>query len=206
MSRADREKWDERYRAGAFTGRPHPSALLEDWIDRLPGSRALDLACGAGRNALFLARNGFEVTGIDISSEGLNRARASARDAGLAVDWQRQDLDDGLQVACDFDVICLFRYLNRNLMRGLPALLAPGGILLAEEHLAVDPASTPVPVIGPSNPEFLIEPGELRSIADSLEVLHSEEGIVTDPDGRRVALARIVARNGPAGTGPVNTV
>ena len=206
MSRADREKWDKRYRAGAFTGRTHPSALLEDWIGRLPGGRALDLACGAGRNALFLARKGFEVTGIDISSEGLNRARASARDTGLAIDWQRQDLDDGLRVAHEFDVICLFRYLNRNLMRGLSGLLAPGGILLVEEHLAVDPASSQAPVAGPSNPEFRIGPGELRSIAATLEVLHSEERIVTDPDCRRVALARLVARNGPAGKGPFNTI
>ena len=50
MSRADRKKWNERYRAGAFAERTHPSALLEDWIDRLPLGRALDLACGAGRN------------------------------------------------------------------------------------------------------------------------------------------------------------
>ena len=195
MSRADRKKWDERYRAGAFAERTHPSALLEDWIDRLPRGRALDLACGAGRNTLFLARNGFEVTGIDISAAGLERARRLALDAGLEIDWREQDLDDGLQANGQFSVICVFRYLNRNLLGSLPPLLAPGGVLLVEEHLAVDAASLQTPVAGPSNPSFLIEPGELRALTANLELLDQEEGIVTDPDGRQVALARLVASN-----------
>ncbi len=193
MSRTDEHRWDERYRAGAFADRLHPSALLQRWMHRLPHGRALDLACGAGRNALFLARNGFEVTGVDISSEGLKRARASARAEGLVIDWQRQDLDDGLRVAHEFEVVCLFRYLNRKLLRGLAGLLAPGGMLVVEEHLAVDPASLQAPLAGPSNPDFRIEPGELRSFATTLDVLESQEDIVTDPDGRCVALARLVA-------------
>ena len=193
MSRADREKWDERYRAGAFAGRTHPSALLADWIDRLPKGRALDLACGAGRNALFLARHGFDVTGVDISTAGLERARRSALDAGLEIDWRQQDLDDGLMVSGAFDVICLFRYVNRNLMRSLSGLLAPGGILLIEEHLAVDPEALGAPLAGPSNPVFRVDPGELRNLTEDLELLHQEEGIVIDPDDRHVALARIVA-------------
>ena len=190
MSRADREKWDERYRGGAFAERPHPSALLEDWIDRLPGGRALDLACGAGRNSLFLARNGFEVTGVDISSAGLERARHSALVADLEIDWRQQDLDDGLEAQGKFDVICLFRYVNRHLIGSLPPMLAPGGMLLIEEHLVVDARSLKAPIAGPSNPAFLVKPGELRALTASLESLHQKEGIVTDPDGRHVALAR----------------
>ena len=199
MSRADREKWDERYRGGAFAERPHPSALLEDWIDRLPGGRALDLACGAGRNSLFLARNGFEVTGVDISSAGLERARHSALVADLEIDWRQQDLDDGLEAQGKFDVICLFRYVNRHLIGSLPPMLAPGGMLLIEEHLVVDARSLKAPIAGPSNPAFLVKPGELRALTASLESLHQKEGIVTDPDGRHVALARLVAinRQGP---------
>ncbi len=194
MSRADREKWDERYRAGAFAERPHPSALLEDWIERLPGGRALDLACGAGRNSLFLARNGFEVTGIDISTAGLERARNSAFDAGLQIDWRQQDLDDGPKAQGKFNVICLFRYLNRHLIRRLPDLLAPEGILLVEEHLRVDGNAQEVPLAGPSNPAFLAAPGELPALLAGMEVLLQEEGIVVDPDGRHVALARLIGR------------
>ena len=194
VSRADRDKWDERYRAGAFAERPHPSALLEDWIERLPGGRALDLACGAGRNALFLARNRFEVTGIDISGAGLERARNSALDAGLQIDWRQQDLDEGLQARGKFNVICLFRYLNRDLIRRLPDFIAPNGILLVEVHLHVEGNAQEVPLAGPSNPAFLAAPGELPALLAGMEVLLQEEGIVVDPDGRHVALARLIGR------------
>ena len=193
MSKADRVKWDERYRTGAFAERPHPSVLLEAWVSRLPNGcgrssgRALDLACGAGRNSLFLARHGFEVTGIDVSSEGLKRAAASAEREGLDVTWMRHDLDEGLPVSGPFNVVCLFRYVNPALVRQLPDLLATDGILMVEEHLATDQ-----PVAGPSNPAFCVQPGELRRLLPGLDVLHQEEGIIADPDGRQVAIARLV--------------
>lgn len=193
MSKADQAKWDERYRAGAFAERTHPSALLKDWISRLPSGcgcsrgRALDLACGAGRNSLFLARHGFEVTGIDVSSEGLKRAAASAEREGLEVAWMRHDLDEGLTLPGPFDVVCLFRYLNADVIRRLPSLLATDGILMVEEHLATDQ-----PVRGPSNPAFCVQPGELRRLLPELEVLHHEEGVIADPDGKPVAIARLV--------------
>ena len=193
MSKADQAKWDERYCAGAFAERTHPSVLLEAWISRLPPGcgcsrgRALDLACGAGRNSLFLARHGFEVTGIDVSSEGLKRAAASAEHEGLDVTWMRHDLDDGLPAWGPFDVVCLFRYFNADVIRRLPSLLATSGILMVEEHLATDQS-----VAGPSNPAFCVQPGELRRLLPGLAVLHQEEGIIADPDGRRVAIARLV--------------
>ena len=192
MSETDRHKWDARYRAGAFTDRAHPSALLAAWIDRLPVGRALDLACGAGRNALFLARNGFDVTGVDISTVGLERAQASARTTGLNVDWQHRDLDEPFITSERFQAICLFRYVNRPLIRKLPELLAPDGLLIVEEHLAIDSSKVDVPIIGPTNPEFLVRPGELASLLSGLNALHHAEGIVTDPDGRHAALARFV--------------
>ena len=191
MSKTDQVKWDERYRAGAFAERPHPSALLESWVSRLAPGRALDLACGAGRNSLFLARHGFAVTGIDIASEGLKRAAASAKREGLNITWLRHDLDAGLPASGPFEVVCLFRYVNPDLIRRLPGLLAPNGILLVEEHLATDQ-----PVAGPSNPAFCVQPGELRRLLPKLEVLHQEEGIITDPDGRPVAIARLVGQFG----------
>ena len=192
MSGTDRQKWDKRYRAGAFAQRPHPSTLLNDWIERLPRGRALDLACGAGRNALFLAREGFKVTGIDISAMGLERAQANAHREGLEIDWLQRDLDEGLDLVDKFQVICLFRYLNPSLIRRLPDLLVPGGVLLVEEHLAVDQRKLEVTIVGPSNPAFLVAPGELLALLPGLTVLHREEGIVTDPDNRHVALARLV--------------
>ncbi|HWM27888.1 MAG TPA: hypothetical protein VNQ14_05490, partial [Woeseiaceae bacterium] len=68
MSETDRLKWDERYRCGSYGGREHPTALLAEWDPRLPHGRVLDVACGAGRNSLFLAATGRQVDAIDISA------------------------------------------------------------------------------------------------------------------------------------------
>jgi len=193
MSKADRDRWDERYRAGAFAERLHPSTLLREWIGRAPLGKALDLACGAGRNALFLARNGFEVVGLDISAVGLARARASAERAGLSIDWRRQDLDEELNIDGKFQLICLFRYLNQPLIRRLPRLLAPGGMLILEVHLAVDQSKLDAPIVGPSNPAFRIKRGALAGLLPNLTTIYVEEGVLTDPDGRQVALAQLVA-------------
>ena len=65
MTQAERDKWNERYRGGSYEGRDHPTALLAEWAPRLPPGRALDVACGAGRNALFLARAGYSVDAVD---------------------------------------------------------------------------------------------------------------------------------------------
>ncbi|HVJ29660.1 MAG TPA: methyltransferase domain-containing protein, partial [Gammaproteobacteria bacterium] len=94
MSAAERDKWDARYRDGAYEGRTYPTALLATWLPYLPRGRALDVACGAGRNALFLAANGYEVTALDISGVGLDRGRRAAAERGLTVDWLCADLDD----------------------------------------------------------------------------------------------------------------
>ena len=194
MSRSDREKWDERYRAGAFAGRMHASALLKDWVDRLPPGRALDLACGAGRNSIFLAHRGYEVTGIDISAAGLERARLSAAKDALNIVWIQHDLDKDLRFPFEFQVVCLFRYMNRDLIRRIPALLAPEGILLVEEHLCVTEEMREAPLAGPSNPAFRSAPGELPALLVGMDVLLQEEVIIKDPDGRHVALSRFIGK------------
>lgn len=190
MSQADRDKWNQRYLEGAFADRTHPSALLAEWIDKLPGGSALDVACGAGRNALFLARNGYEVTGVDGSKIGLERAALSAQSENLDVTWIERDLDDGLGLSGPFDVVVVFRYFNLQLVGQLPDLLAPGGILIVEEHLATEEED----VVGPTNRKFCAQPGELRAHIDGLEVLLDTEGIVIDPDGRKSSSARFIGQ------------
>ena len=186
MSAADRDKWDERYRRGAYADREHPSEWLRRWLPDLPRGRALDIACGAGRNAIHLAENGFSVVGVDISSVALGRAAASAR--RLEIEWLERDLDAGLDLDAVFDLILMIRYLDLGLMSSLVGSLAPGGYLVVEEHLETD-----ADVIGPRNPAFRVPPGALRDAAGDLEVIDYREGIVTDPDGRSAALARLVA-------------
>jgi len=192
MTQADRVKWDERYLSGAYGDRRHPSAVLEQWIGRLPPGRALDLACGAGRNALYLAAHGFTVDAVDISGEALAIARASAQRTGLRVNWIEHDLDEPLALTADYALILVVRYMNLPLIRELTPRLAPGGYLVCEQHLV-----TAAEVVGPSDPAFRVKPGELEQLAEGLRVHFFEETLTRDPDQRPVALARLVAQRLP---------
>ena len=159
-------------------------------LPRVAAGRALDVACGAGRNALYLAEQGFAVTGVDISGEALARAGASARVRGLNVDWIEHDLEEGLGASGPFDLILLIRYLDLGLLPALCRELAPGGCLVVEEHLATARDD----VAGPRNPRFRVVPGALREAAQGVEIVESVEGETDDPDGRPVLLARLLAR------------
>jgi tellurite methyltransferase len=192
MSAAERDKWDARYRDGAYEHRPHPTALLAQWLPRLPRGQALDVACGAGRNALFLAAHGYAVTALDISAVALERARHAAYEQGLDIAWLCADLDEDPAAALPssgFDLIVWVRYVHRTLPPHLIARLNPGGVLLCEQHLA-----TELVVAGPTTASFRLAPGELESAVAELMMLHRYEGPVIDPDGRTVALAQLVAR------------
>lgn len=188
MAQSDREKWNQRYRNGAYAERTHPSALLAEWIDRIPRGRALDIACGAGRNALFLAAHGFKVDAIDISSEGLSRGRRQAEASGHDINWIEHDLDEPLALDAQYALILVIRYVNLPLIRRLRRHLAPGGYLLCEEHLESD-----ADVVGPSNNAFRVQRGALGKLAKGLRIHLLEESIINDPDGRAAALARLVA-------------
>ena len=192
MSTAERDKWNERYRDGAYEGRTHPTALLAEWLPQLARGRALDVACGAGRNALYLAAHGFAVAALDISAVALERGRRAAAERVLDVEWLCADLDDDVEQALPagpFDLIVWVRYVHRTLMPALVARLAVGGTLLCEQHLA-----TTDPVAGPTSAAYRLAPGELARTARPLQALYSYEGPLVDPDGRPVALAQLVGR------------
>lgn len=210
MSEADREKWNRRYVEGAYAGRDHPTALLHDWEPRVRRGRALDVACGAGRNALYLASRGWQVDAVDIAAEGLERASAAAAARDLDVRWIEADLDARHQDPLEnvlpasgsvYDLIVQVRYVNSQLLPYLAVRLAPGGTLLCEQHLDSD-----AEVVGPRSAAYRMRPGELlenvKSLPDHarLDVLHYREGLVRDPDGRQAALAQIVAFRSAGGT------
>ena len=190
MSDVDRQKWNQRYREGSYN-RKNPVTLLEQWLPRLPGGHALDVACGAGRNALLLAGAGYRVDAIDISREGLTLARRQAGALGVSVNWIEHDLDHPFEFATDYDVIVVTWYVNLPLVTRLASCLAAGGIIVCEEHL-----QTGETVIGPENPRFRVAPGALRECFRGLEVLHDEELLQTTAEGEKLASAQIVARRG----------
>ena len=197
MSQDDREKWQRRYAAGEYEERTHPTRLLEDWIHALPrpvGARALDLACGAGRNALYLASQGYRVDAMDISSVALERAAARAAEMGVTVDWIETDLDDTSLASNRYDLIVGSRYVNRALADDMVAALRDGGHLLFEQHLRTDRD-----VGGPQSARFRVAPNELLKMFAALRVLYYRELIIDDPDGAAMALAQLIACRGSPG-------
>ncbi|HEX6995886.1 MAG TPA: class I SAM-dependent methyltransferase [Gammaproteobacteria bacterium] len=200
-SESSREKWERRYREGAYAERVHPTPLVVEWLDLAPAGPALDVACGAGRNALHLASLGRTVDGIDISPTALERARRSAAERGLDARFIEADLDEDPEQALPagpYALIVVVRYVHLGLLPALVRRLAPGGVLIVEQHL-----DWPEPVIGPSTPAFRMRPNELLRLSlDACggdgevryEVRYYREGLVVDPDGRTAALAQLVLR------------
>ena len=189
MSDADRQRWNTRYAAGEYSGRPHPTALLERWQSDLPDGTALDIACGAGRNALYLASCGYAVDAVDISAIALERGAAKAAEVGLDVNWICADFDEDELPDNHYDVICVSRFLDHRLIPQIHDRLSPGGSLVYEQHLRTDDPN----VGGPRSARFRLRPQELLSLFGGLNVRFYYEGIVADPDGKPMALAQLVA-------------
>ena len=164
-----------------------PAGWLVTHRGLLPASgRALDVACGRGRHALWLARHGFETTAIDRDPEAVAALAVRARAEGLPLTATAVDLEAG-EVALGeaaYDVVVVVHYLHRALFPALLAAIRPGGVLVYETFTRAQAARG-----RPTNPAFLLEPGELRRLVAGLEILDAREG---DFDGRMVA--SVVAR------------
>lgn len=188
MSKLDREKWDQRYSEDSYR-KNNPVTLVQDWLPEIPIGKALDVACGAGRNTIYLAQAGYRVDAIDISPAGLKKAQQSATEKGLAANWIEHDLDQPFRFDTDYDLILVMWYVNLELITRLCDCLSPGGYILCQEHLITDEE-----VIGPTSTDFRVAPGSLRAAAPGLDVLLYEESVDIGADGERVASARLAAR------------
>lgn len=188
MSQLDREKWNRRYAEDSYR-KTNPVTLLEEWLPKLPVGRALDVACGAGRNALYLAGAGFTVDAIDISHDGLKLAQQQAESQSLSINWIEHDLDENYTFEMNYDLIVIMWYVNQALIARLCDCLASGGYLLCQEHLVTDQES-----IGPGNANFRVSPGALRSAVSELNIMFYQESVETMASGDSVASARVVAR------------
>lgn len=176
---ADRLKWDKRYEGDALLHSRTPTRFLQESMPLLrslsPGNRALDIACGEGRNSVFLAQNGFHVTAVDISGQGLAKAAHRAAAEGLEIDFQQVDLDL-FRLHGTYDLAININFLMRGIFPATVALLSPGGLFLVETLLE-GPGAPPA-----TNPSFLLKAGELASIFAGIpgDILYSREQSDTD--------------------------
>lgn len=189
---AARARWDARYRDDRRAASAPPAEVLRGLGGLLPRSgRALDIACGAGRNALFLAAQGLVVTGLDVSPVGLALAAAEARARGLTLALAATDLARAALPEGRFDVVCAIDYLERSLYGPIARALVPGGLLVFSTSTT---AQLAFPEAHPRRAAFLLTPGELLAAFAGLEVVRYDEGVRRAADGSRSVRATLVAR------------
>jgi len=193
----ERERWNHKYREASGTGKwtvPDPfleRAFSEYILPLFPrGGSALDLAGGAGRHAIWLAKMGWKVTLIDVSDAGVEQARQNAGPLASHMHFVVDDFThfkaSQTQFEAGFEVVMAFFYLEREIFSEMVKAVRPGGLLV---YKTLTLAQLKLPG-GPKNPAYLLEPGELLRLADGLRVLQYREEVAEK------ATAELVARKG----------
>jgi tellurite methyltransferase len=153
-----------------------PNLFLAEVLPQLAPGRALDLACGAGRDAVFAASCGWRVTAVDILPDALERGRRLAAACAAAIEpieWIEADLErQPPSIGPDFDLVFFVRYLHRPLLSRLAAWLRPGGSLVCETFTTLHRERHGRPLAD----EHVLRPGELPGLMAGLEIRHSSEG------------------------------
>jgi SAM-dependent methyltransferase len=167
-----REDWDKRYASVENLWAVKPNRFLVAEVGDLDPGRALDLACGEGQNAIWLATLGWEVTGVDYSEVAISKARARAARDGVRVDFLCADLLSYEPELAAFELVLLLYFHipaeeRRQVLAKAAAALAPGGTFLAIGH---DRTNLTNGVGGPSDPDLLCTPDELASELPGLEI------------------------------------
>jgi SAM-dependent methyltransferase len=189
-NQVDRQRWDQKYAGIEFEPALPPSQFVAAELGGLPPGRALDLAAGHGRNAVWLAEHGWQVTAVDFSRTGLERARKLSAARGVPdgqVDWVVADLNDYRPAGVAFELV-LVAYLQvgaalrAKVLAGAATALAPGGTLLVIGH---DLTNLTEGAGGPRYPEVLYTPEAISAELSVLRILRA--GRVRRPvehDGR----------------------
>ncbi|WP_138006885.1 class I SAM-dependent methyltransferase [Halalkalirubrum salinum] len=189
--------WDRRFRTGEYPQDPDPSGILVQFIDAVPDGRAIDIATGTGRNAVFLADCGYTVDAIDQSQDGLRITanRAAARDVDDRLNAIQADIStyEFPRETYEFATISFYRAVDR--FPDIKDALVPGGYLFVEHHLR----STEATPSGPSTDRYRFAANELLHANLDLTVLHYDEAIEARNTDKRRATARLVARKTSGG-------
>jgi SAM-dependent methyltransferase len=199
----EREEWNRKHREAGVLFGVEPNRFLVAEVEGLPPGRALDLACGAGRNAVWLAERGWRVTAVDFADVALRTARRLAEARGVEVEWVEADVREWVPGAAAFELVTIL-YLQlpaeeRRLVLGrAAAAVAPGGTLLLVGH---DRENLEGGWGGPKDPAVLLSPDEVAAELPGLEVEKAERVLrpVETEQGERDAIDTLVrARRKPA--------
>lgn len=171
MSSALQQKWDTHFAHATINTPANPCFVLKNHSQLLPfRGQAMELACGLGGNARFLARCGLKVDAFDISDNALTILNNYASAHHLSIQPTIADLEQMLLPYQKYDVIVVSRYLQRNVFKQLISALKPNGLLFVQTFLA------PVQSNAPSNPDYYLHTGELPKLCEGLRVEVYGEG------------------------------
>ncbi len=187
--KSNQKRWDERFKEKDFTFGKEPNPFLKKYIRLLPKGKALDLASGEGRNAVFLAQKGFKVDAVDISRAGLKKTKALAREKGVKIHTVYADLKTYRIEKEKYDLIIDFYFLMRSLVPKIKRGLKTGGRVIFETYIL---EQRQIGVEGPKRARYFLKPNELLRLFKDFRILFYREGIFKE-GGRRKAVASLIA-------------
>ncbi len=202
MDTTSNAAWDQRYSGPDLVWGAGPNRFVVEELEALAPGRAVDLGTGEGRNAIWLAERGWEVTGVDFSGAGLDRARRLAAERGVSVDWVRSDLLAWQPAPGGYDLVLIaYIHLPREDLKRVFATaagaVAPGGTLLVVGH---DRDNLSRGHGGPQDPDRLYTPAMVTAELDGLTIRKADQVLrtVPSPDGERTAIDTLVRAERPA--------
>jgi len=164
--------WDQKFSNEKYIFGKKPAETLKNYLKLIGDNNnrtVLDIAMGEGRNAVFMALNGYRVTGIDISSVAIKKANALARENNVSIKGIVADLDKYEFKNHEFDIVLCYYYLDRDLIAKMKKWLKPGGIIIFEGYTIDDPVESK------GNKNYLLENNELLKLFSEYRVVHFEE-------------------------------
>jgi tellurite methyltransferase len=187
--KTDQKRWNDRFGRKEFAFGKEPNPFLKKHVRLLPKGKALDIASGEGRNAVFLAQHGFEVDAVDISEKGLKKAQKLARENGVKINTFLIDLDQYQIEKEQYDLIANFYFLRRRLIPRIKKGLKKGGKVIFETYLL---EHRTLGTGGPKQAKYFLKPNELLGLFKDFRILFYREGIFKE-GGRKKAVASLIA-------------
>lgn len=191
-SESTKARWNERYDRDMYIYGVEPAAFLKQKIGGLKVGKALVLAMGEGRNAVYLAQNGFDVTGVDISEVAIKKCNKLAKERNTEVHAVVADLTGYDMGKAQYDLVTNFYYYDTSIFPQVLEALKPGGMFILEQfsidHLNYRESSG----FGPRNPDYLVKPNELLQHFKSLRILYYEDTVVELDEGMHNGTAAVI--------------
>ena len=182
MMLEDKERWNKRYQEKPF--RDYVEPIVEKYSQLATVGKALDIACGQGRNTKFLAKMGFEVDGVDLSDYALSQIEQHPNITKIEADLDSYTLEKNR-----YDLIININYLNRNFFHQIKEALKPQGIVIFETFIIAHGDFD-----NPQNPEYLLRKNELLHAFLSLDIIYYEERDDINLRGEKTRVASLVAK------------